>query len=89
MELLPGTLEKLWAWDARGHKIILTTARKESLRARTERELEELGIIYDQLIMGLTSGPRYLINDVPDGHEGKKAIEINLPRNQGIRGVEI
>ena len=52
LNLLEGTLEKLLEWDKLGYNIILTTGRKESLRKITEKQLEEAGIFYDQLIMG-------------------------------------
>lgn len=88
LELLPGTLEKFLEWDLKGYKIILTTGRKESLREITENQLKDVGIFYDQLIMGLGGGKRYLINDCKeDGTE--YAVAINLPRNKGVDGVDI
>ena len=88
MELLDGTLEKLLDWDKKGYYIILTTGRKESLRKITEQQLSEVGIFYDQLIMGIGGGERYLINDCKeDGTQYAKAI--NLPRNQGIKDINI
>ena len=56
MELLPGTIETLIDWDKKGYNIILTTGRRESLRTQTQRQLSEVGIIYDQLIMGIGGG---------------------------------
>lgn len=88
MELLEGTLDKLDEWDKRGYKIILTTGRKEGLRTQTERQLQEAGIIYDQLIMGLGGGPRYIINDnKPDGV--KTAFSISVERNEGVKNLKI
>lgn len=88
MELLDGTLNKLNEWDQKGYRIILTTGRKEGLRLQTERQLQEAGIIYDQLIMGIGGGPRYIINDnKPDGK--KTAFAINVIRNQGIKDINI
>ena len=58
-QLLPGTIEKLLEWERNGYRIILTTGRKESMRPQTIRQLEEVGIVYDYLIMGFGSGPRY------------------------------
>lgn len=51
--LLDGTLEKLTEWDRKGYNIILITGRRESAREETKRQLSELGIFYDQLIMGV------------------------------------
>jgi hypothetical protein len=89
LELLEGTIEKILEWDKLGYKIILTTGRKESLRRVTELQLEEVGIIYDQLIMGIGGGKRYIINDrKPNGTEDY-AIAINLTRNKGIKNLEL
>ena len=88
LELLPGTIEKFSEWDAKGYIIILVTGRKESLRANTERQLAEIGIIYDQLVMGIGGGPRVLINDdKPNGT--KTASAVNIVRNFGISEIEI
>ena len=88
MELLNGTLDKLNEWDQKGYRIILTTGRKEGLRAQTEKQLQEAGIIYDQLIMGIGGGARYIINDrKPDGREVAKAVNIN--RNEGIKNIQL
>ena len=89
-EILEGTLKKFDEWDRMCYNIILVTGRKESLRKFTEGQLASLGIVYDQLIMGLGGGPRYLINDLkPHKPEMTTAVAINLPRNKGIGDVEI
>jgi ribonucleotide monophosphatase NagD (HAD superfamily) len=88
MTLLPGTLEKLAEWDRAGYNIVLVTGRKESLRKVTEQQLSAVGIFYDQLIMGIGSGTRIMINDTkPTGDI--TAVAINLNRNQGIQQIEI
>lgn len=86
-ELLPGTLDKLNEWEAKGYTIILCTGRAESMRDFTERQLSELGVFYSKLLMGV-SGDRILINDKkPDGRAA--AAVVNLDRNQGIMGIDI
>ena len=88
MELLEGTLEKMLEWDKNGYYIILTTGRKESLRGETIRQLSEAGIFYDQLIMGIGGGPRYLINDAkPDNTNS--SFSVCLERNTGIKDLDI
>ena len=88
MELLEGTLEKLMEWDKNGYNIILITGRKESLRDITEKQLSEVGIFYDYLVMGIGGGARYLLNDnKPEGAEA--AFAINIPRNTGINNIKI
>jgi len=88
MELLEGTIEKLLEWERKGYNIILLTGRKESMRKVTEQQLSNAGVFYDQLIMGVGGGPRYLINDYkPDGTES--AFSINVERNSGIKELDI
>lgn len=80
--------EKTFEWHVAGHKIILTTARPESTRDFTERELASHGIVYDMLLMGIGAGKRYLIND-RDEKGNDKAFSINLDRNTGIGNISI
>ena len=88
MELLDGTLQKLLEWDQKGYNIILTTGRKESLRDITKKQLVDVGIFYDQLIMGIGGGERFLINDKkPDGQIAANAI--NIDRNEGISQIKV
>ena len=89
LELLDGTLEKLLEWDKMGYNIILITGRKESLRRVTELQLEEAGIIYDHLIMGIGGGKRYIINDLKPNEKEEYAVAINLTRNKGIKNLEL
>jgi hypothetical protein len=85
---LPGAREKLQEWDRKGYRIILTSGRRECMRAATELQLRRAGLIYDQLLLGLGGGVRVLINDMkPNGQQ--TAVAINLKRDEGIGGVEI
>jgi len=84
VKVLEGVKEKLDQWMASGHMIILTTARPEYLRNHTEKELKESELVYDELIMGIERGPRVLINDCDPQKAGKRAIGVNLERNQGF-----
>tara|TARA_R110002020_G_scaffold404077_1_gene614157 strand:+ start:156 stop:527 length:372 start_codon:yes stop_codon:yes gene_type:complete len=89
LDLLEGTIEKLLEWDKLGYNIILTTGRKESLRRVTCNQLEKSGIIYDQLIMGIGGGKRYLINDRKFNGNKDYAMAINLDRNEGIKKLNL
>ena len=81
-------MEKLTEWDLKGYRIILTTGRKESLRMATENQLNDLGIFYDILIMGIGGGDRILINDKKS--DGRiTAFAICPDRNTGIKDVNI
>lgn len=81
--LLPGTLEVLKEWEKNQYKIILVTGRKESHRKNLEKQLKKAGIFWDQLIMGLSNGPRVVVNDVKNGGE-QRALCYNVIRNGGI-----
>jgi hydroxymethylpyrimidine pyrophosphatase-like HAD family hydrolase len=86
-QLLKGVKDKFDEWDSLNHKIILMTARKESAREMTEKHLKELGISWDQLIMGVFGGERVLINDKLLEEDSDRAIAINLITNKGFESV--
>lgn len=85
--LLDNVLKKFNEWDSYGHKIILTTARKESARSLTELHLKSLGISWDQLIMGVSSGQRILINDKFLSTDKDRAISINVITDDGFKNI--
>jgi ribonucleotide monophosphatase NagD (HAD superfamily) len=87
-QILGGTLDTLMEWDRNGYNIILTTGRRESARKVTEEQLSNLGIYYDQLIMGIGGGIRVLVNDRKKDKEYDTAIAINLKRNEGIQSIK-
>ena len=78
---LPGVIEQLNQWELEGSKIILITGRRESLRNKTENDLQRHGIPYDLLLMGYADSGRVVIND-----EGSKvkAHSVSLPRDEGF-----
>ena len=81
-EVLPGVVKKLREWESVGHRIILMTGRRESVRQRTEDELRRLGIPWDTLLMGHADTGRILINDV--GCNGNnKCHAIPVARDDG------
>lgn len=87
--ILPGVIEKLNKWDGDGHKIILTTGRKESMRKITEKQLSTVGIFFDQLIMGINRGERIIINDKKPNNNMTVASAIELERNTGLDNINI
>lgn len=88
MCVLDGTIEKLLDWNKKGYIIILTTGRRENSREVTIKQLQEAGIFYDQLIMGVGRGQRVIINDIkPDGM--LSAHCINVERNVGIKNIDL
>lgn len=86
---LPSSRRTINRWKADGNKIVLTTARPEPYRFRTEHQLQRIGIMYDVLIMGLPNGQRILINDKKPQEDIDTAIAINLDRDVGLGGIEI
>ena len=89
MMVIPGAIAKLIEWQKKGYNLILITGRRESMRKVTEEQLTHVGIAYDQLIMGVGPGPRYLINDRKEDSQEETAVAINLMRNEGISKVRI
>ena len=87
--ILKRVIENIIEWEKKNYKIILVTGRKECLREHTEKQLLSLGIIYDQLIMGLTNGYRVLINDKKPNDQNNTAYAINLVRNEGLENIDI
>lgn len=82
--VLSGVSEFFDEIEAKSAIIILVTARKESERARLVDLLAQHGVFYDQLIMGVSSGERVLINDAkPSGEKSCFAIEVK--RNEGLK----
>jgi len=82
---LPGANTKTAQWHCEGHYIILITARPESIRDITVKQLAAAGIFYDMLIMGVGAGERILVNDYVTN---RKAFAYNVVRNvDGIKDV--
>lgn len=89
-ELLPGVKDALRRWQQQGYHLVLTTGRPSCWRDFTVRQLEELGVWYDDLIMGVGSGPRYLINDLkPYDESMPMAVALNVRRNEGLAELPI
>lgn len=88
-KMLPGVREKFDEWDKLGYRIILLTGRKESMREATVKQLQDLHIVYDQLIMGVGGGVRVLINDYKLNSKEPTAIAVNVERNEGIASINI
>ena len=86
--ILDKTLEKLQQWTKENVYIVLTTARSKFNENKLRGLLYKLHIHYDDLITGLPSGQRILINDVkPSQPFIEQAKSINLERNSGIKDI--
>mgnify|MGYP003331751898 CR=1 FL=1 len=62
-------------------EIIFTTSRPEKYRNITQKQLLDLGIEYKQLIMGLQSNQRIIVNDYSSTNSYPNCSAINLKRN--------
>ena len=72
-----------------GHHIVLTTARPEYLRYHTLKELDELGVNFHKLVMGIGRGIRILINDNDPNKQYNRAYAFNLERDIGFTSKDI
>ena len=87
-EILPGVMDKFLEWRKKEYYIVLTTARPRGCRKTTENQLLDFGLFFDELIMGLPSGPRILINDTkPNGTITSYAV--SLDRDTGFQNLEV
>lgn len=84
-DLLPG-VKKFFSSLHKYDVVIFTTARNNEFREMTERTLSFHKIKYNQLIMDLPAGQRFLINDTVNMFY-QKAIAINVLRNHGMGDV--
>jgi len=87
--ILSNVIENFKLWNKYNYRIILITGRKESTRKDTEKQLTKMGIMYDQLIMGITNGDRILINDKKLDGIKNTCYCINLVRNQGMEHIDL
>jgi hypothetical protein len=72
-------VNKLWS---NGFRIVITTARSESHREQFVRLLRKSGLCFDLVIMGLSGGPRFLVNDQKPSMPGfPTSIQVNVARN--------
>ena len=81
LKILDNTKLMLSAIEKNGDKIILTTGRRMSMKRRTEIQLENLGIFYDELIMGCSRGARILVNDLKPFSNMKTSYSFSPKRN--------
>ncbi len=90
IRLLPGSKEKLASWMDEGYQVVLTTARHQSEQAELEKALRDEQVPFHRLIMGLPSGPRYVINDrKPSAMLVPQVVSYEISRNEGITHIAI
>ena len=90
INLLSGSVEKINSWAERGYFIVLVTARSPLNKDYLKAELARKDIKYDELVMGLSSGPRIIINDrKPSDILKPTAIAYEVTINIGVRDIDI
>lgn len=88
-KILENVLSTFKLWEKNNYKIIIITGRKESTRKNTEAQLQELGIVYDDLIMGLPNGDRIIINDKKPNDPRNTTYAVNVVRNKGFEYLDL
>lgn len=90
LRVLPGTHERLQEWIADGYFVVLTTARDASRESELRALLDAAKLPFHHLVMGLPSGPRFLINDrKPSALLISQAQALEVERNQGISHLSL
>ena len=75
--------------------VIFVTAREKRHSTHTEKALRKFGIKYKQIIYGINTGPRILINDIKPANLNsmnrniETAFSVNLKRDVGFNKVPI
>lgn len=87
-EPVQNVIDQLRRMYDEGHCIVLTSARPENIREHTIKELKMHNVPYNQLVLGLQRGTRFLINDKEDDSVDR-AIGINVSRNKGFTNNDI
>jgi hypothetical protein len=87
--LLDGVQNAFNKWDKEGYFIVLTTGRSESSRELTIKQLQQFGLFWDVLIMGLPRGKRIVINDTKPETSEETTQGITIKRNAGLGNINI
>ncbi len=86
--VINGTLEKLHEWRKKGYYIVITTARPKSNKDLLIKQLNEAGVFFDDILVGLPCGARVVVNDEKPLML-HTAGAITLKRDEGIGEVKI
>lgn len=83
--ILPGVKEKFEEWLNSKYIIILVSGREESKRDITLKQLDNAGIKYNQLILGIGSEDRFIINNnTKNEPDINRAYAISVKRDEGF-----
>ena len=87
-EVLPGVLHTLNQLERNRCTIILVSGRPSSMYEFTKKQLNDVGIFYNQLILNITGNPRVIVNDRKKNGDNT-AFCINVDRNEGLTDLPI
>ena len=82
---LPGAVDTLKEWS-KTNDLVLTTNREPMNCARIVAQLGYQGVVFKDIVCGLSTGPRMLINDHVFG-KPVKATAYPVIRNRGLDGL--
>jgi hypothetical protein len=86
--VLPGTYDFFRQFVKKNDRVVITTARDCEHRERISLFMIAHGFRCDEILCGLPTGPRIVINDrKPDG--STTAHSVNLERDSGIRPEDL
>ena len=89
VNVLPGVAEKMNEWYEAGHHIVLTTARPWNLELVTKQQMENAGIRYHQIVMGIGREERILINNNSSKDpQRNRAFGVPVLRDGGFENLE-
>ncbi len=88
--LLPGVEDRFAYWNNHDYTIILMTARPYEMQDLTIQQLKDFNLLYDDLVMDVGNGVRYLINDTkPYADIYCTAHAITIGRDEGLINIEV
>jgi hypothetical protein len=80
-EIIPGNVKTLLKEQARGCKIVFTTARDVKYENYTRKILNKIGFVNYTLVMQVNHSRRVLVNDYANSNPYPSAIAINIKRD--------
>lgn len=79
--VIPQAARAIRELKQQGQCVVLMTSRPEEFRAATEQQLQTDRVPYDQLVMGVLHGTRYLVNDYANSTPFPAAVAVNTRRD--------
>lgn len=86
----PNAVEKFNEWQNKGYYVVVISARPDTAKMwlHTTNHLQKFGFRYNRILLGITSGVRYMINDEKPTVK-KTAFGITVPRDKGLGDLDI